>query len=70
MFRPGHMNKRAAMPIYGKNLIICRTAGLIAVKLCLLQSGIKCYKIYINGDPGLTLTSFTARSNLFPLAYE
>ena len=55
---PGHMTKMAAMPIYGKNL-----------KNLLLQNQ-KSYDIetwhifYINDDPGLTLTYFTARSNL------
>ena len=29
----------------------------------------KLYKIYINDDPGLTLTYFTARSNLVPYAF-
>ena len=32
-------------------------------------SGLKLYKIYINIDPGLTLTYFTARSNLVPYAF-
>ena len=27
------------------------------------------YKVYINDDPGLTLTCFTARSNLVPYAF-
>ena len=27
------------------------------------------YKIYSNDDPGLTLTYFTARSNLVPYAF-
>ena len=27
------------------------------------------YKVYINDDPGLTLTYFTARSNLVPYAF-
>ena len=36
IFRPGHMAKMAAMPIYGKNLkkiFLSRTARLIALKL-------------------------------------
>ena len=28
-----------------------------------LHWGLKLYKVYINDDPGLTLTYFTARSN-------
>ena len=31
--------------------------------------GIKLYKVYINDDPGLTLTYFTSRSNLVPYAF-
>ena len=31
--------------------------------------GLKLYKVYINDDPGLTLTYFTARSNLVPYAF-
>ena len=30
---------------------------------------IKVYKVYINDDPGLTLTYFPARSNLVEIAY-
>ena len=29
----------------------------------------KVYKVYINNDPGLTLTYFTARSNLVKVAH-
>ena len=31
--------------------------------------GLKLYKVYINDDPGLTLTYFKARSNLVPFAF-
>ena len=31
--------------------------------------GLKVYKVYINDDPGLTLTYFTARSNLVKIAH-
>ena len=33
------------------------------LKLGMQHSGLKLYKVYIDGDPGLTLTYFTARSN-------
>ena len=33
------------------------------LKLGMYHRGLKLYKVYINGDPGLTLTYFTARSN-------
>ena len=39
------------------------------LKLGMQHRGIKLYKVYINGDPGLTLTYFTARSNLETLAF-
>ena len=32
--------------------------------------GLKLYKVYINDDPGLTLTYFTARSNLVTCTFE
>ena len=31
--------------------------------------GLKLYKVYLNDDPGLTLTYFMARSNLVPYAF-
>ena len=34
------------------------------LKLGILHWGLKLYKVNINDDPGLTLTYFTARSNL------
>ena len=39
------------------------------LKLGMQHRGIKLYKVYINVDPGLTLTYFTARSNLDTLAF-
>ena len=48
---PDHMTKMAATPIYGKNpskIFFSRTSG----------------QIFINDDSGVTLTYFTARSNL------
>ena len=38
----------------------------MTLKLNRQQKGLEPYKIYINDDPGLTLTYFMARSNLFP----
>ena len=34
------------------------------LKLAMQHQGLKLYKVYINDDPGLTLTYFMARSNL------
>ena len=39
------------------------------LKLGMQHRGIKLYKVYINSDTGLTLTYFTARSNLVPYAF-
>ena len=60
---PGHMTKMAAMPIYGKNsLKITRTGELISTKLGMKHQWLKYYNVYINHDPVMTLTYFTARS--------
>ena len=37
------------------------------LKLGMDHQGLKVYEVYINDDPGLTLTYFTARSNLVKL---
>ena len=39
------------------------------LKLGMQHRGLKLYKVFINSDPGLTLTYFTARSNLVPYAF-
>ena len=36
----------------------------------LLYKGLKLYKVYINDDPGLTLTYFTARSKWVTCMFE
>ena len=61
---PGHMTKMAAMPIYGKNpsKIFSRTGELISTKLGMKHQWLKHYNVYINHDPVMTLTYFTARS--------
>ena len=40
------------------------------LKLGMQHRGPELYKICINGDPGLTLTYFTARSNLVACVFE
>ena len=42
------------------------------LKLGMQHWGLKPYEVFINDDPGLTLTYFTARSNLVtkPFLYE
>ena len=40
------------------------------LKLGMQHRGLKLYKVYINGDPGLTLTYFTARSKWVAYTFE
>ena len=61
------MTKMAATSIYFKNLkkiFFSRTGRPMILNLGMQDWGFKLFKVYINGDPGLTLTYFTARSNL------
>ena len=60
---PGYMTKMAAMPIYGKNLLQNQ-------KSYDLETWLKLYKDYINYDPRLTLTFFTARSYWVAYTFE
>ena len=62
----GHMTKMAATPIYGKNpskIIFSRTGGPFT-KLGMWHRELQPIIVCSNDDPGLTLTYFTARSNL------
>ena len=63
----GHMIKMAAMPIYGKNpskIIFSRTSMPIFMKLGMQHRGLLHIIVCSNDDLGVTLTYFTARSNL------
>ena len=67
---PGRMTKMAATPIYDKNLkkiFSYRTDSPISMKLGMAHYEPKLYSVYINDDPGLTLTYFTPISNLAKL---
>ena len=68
---PGHMTKMAAMPIYGKNLKIffSRTKKPVTLNLSMQYWLLEYYQVCSNDDPGLTLTYFTARSNMVPYAF-
>ena len=69
----GHMTKLAATPIYGKKYLkhfFSRTRNPIILKHGMQHQGLKLYKVYINDDPGLTLTYFTARSNWVAYTFE
>ena len=41
----------------------------MTLKVCMQHRVLKYYQIYSNGDPGLTLTYFTVRSNWVPYAF-
>ena len=41
----------------------------MTLKLGMQHWVLKYYQVYLNDDPGLTLTYFTARSNLVPYAF-
>ena len=59
------MTKMAAMPIYGKNpskFFFSGTTKPISTKLGMKYWWLKYYNVYINHDPVMTLTYFTARS--------
>ena len=56
---------------HGKNLkkiIFSGTKRPMTLKLGMQHRVLKYYQVCSNGDPGLTMTSFTARSNLVPYA--
>ena len=40
------------------------------LKLGMQHQGLKLFKVYINDDPGSTLSYFMARSNLVAYAFE
>ena len=69
---PGHMTKMAAMAIYGKNLkkiFFSGTKRPMILNLGMHHRVLEYYQICSNDDPGLTMTYFTARSNLVPYAF-
>ena len=56
---PGHMTKRAAMPMYGKNplkIFFFRTGGSISKKLGMKHRWLKYYNHTTVYDPVMTLT--------------
>ena len=61
--------KRAAMPIYGKKIFSSGTELPMTLKLGMQHWVLKYYQVCTNDEPGLTLTYFTARSNLVPYAF-
>ena len=68
----GHMTKMAATPIYGKNpsnIFFSRTGVPIFTKLGMKNRELQPTIVCSNDDPGVTLTYFTARSNLVTWAF-
>ena len=69
---PGHMTNMATMSIYGKNLkknFFSETKQPMTLKVGMQHQVLKYYQVCSNDDPGLTMTYFTARSNLIPYAF-
>ena len=63
----GHMTKMAATPIHVINpskIFFSGTCGPISTKLGMWHWGLQVIIVCSNDEPGLTLTYFTARSNL------
>ena len=66
---PGHMTKMATMPIYGKKLKNLLLRNQEADDLGMQHWVLEYYQVCSSDDPGLTLTYFTARSNLVHYAF-
>ena len=58
---PDHMTKMAAMAINRKKIFL-QNHKVYDLKLGMKHQGKELYIVYINHDPGMTLTYFTARS--------
>ena len=69
----GHMTKMAAMSIYSKNLkkkiFFFGTKRPMTLNRGMQHWVLEYYQVCSNNYPGLTLTYFTARSNLVPYAF-
>ena len=70
----GHMTKMADMDINSKQkplkIFFFRTRRPMVLKLGMKHQAIELYKVYINRDPWMTLTYFTARSTKVAEAFE
>ena len=66
------MIKMAAAPIYDKNFIFSQNQKYSCIILIFDMQNwcINLNKIYINDDPGLTMTYIAARSNLVAYVFE
>ena len=69
---PGHMTNVATMLIYMVKTLknfFSGTKRLMTLKVCMQHRVLEYYQVCSNDDPGLTLTHFTARSNLVHYAF-
>ena len=69
---PGHMTNMATMPIYGKNftkIFFSGTKQPMTLKVGMQHRVLEYCQVCSNDDTGLTLTYFTARSNLVPYVF-
>ena len=68
---PGHMTNMAARPVFDKNLekFPVWNQKAMSLKVDMQHRVLEYYQACSNDDPGLTLTYFTARSNLFLYAF-
>ena len=67
------MTKIGAMPIFVKNpskIFYSETGGLISMIIGMKHQWLKCYNVYINHDPEMTMTQFLARSTWVVYAFE
>ena len=63
----GHITNMTVMPKSDKSLK--RTKRAMTLKVCMQHRALEYYQVCSNDDPGLTLTYFTARSNLVLYAF-
>ena len=66
---PCHITKMATMPIYGENIkknLFLQNQKANDLELGMQHCVLEYYLICSNDGPGLTLTYFTARSNMVP----
>ena len=68
---PGHMTSMAAMPMFDKNLknLLLWNQKTADLESCMQHWVLENYQVCSNDDPWLTLTCFTARSNLVPYTF-
>ena len=69
---PDPMTKIAVMPIYGKNLkknLLLQNQKTDDLELGMQHRVLEYYQVHSYDDTGLTLTYFTARSNLVPCVF-